>query len=175
MDHFLLPVPHRQVVLTLPKLLRPMFLRDRSLLKRLCTVAQQTITELLHHSLSLPKGRPAFFLTLHTFGEYLRFHPRVHALMADGLVDDQVQWQAAPEIPRHVLEELFRARIFAELLRHRRISPELVARMKTWKHTGFNVDCERSVPPENRAEREQLCQYIMRNPFSKQSSCTSSP
>ena len=43
------------------------------------------------------------------------------------------------------------------LFAHKLISPELVARMKTWKHSGFNVHSGRSVPPENRAEREQLC------------------
>ena len=39
--------------------------------------------------------------------------------------------------------------------------------MQTWKHTGFNADWGRSIPPENRAEREQICQYILRNPFSE--------
>ena len=165
-DHVLLPVPHRHVVLALPKLLRPIFYRHRGLLKRLCTVAQQTITQLLRAALQLPKGRPAFFLALHSFGEYLDFHPHVHALVADGLLDSDGQWQPAPEIPHRVLEELFRTRIFAELLRLKLISPELVERMSSWKHTGFNVDSGRSVPPENRAEREQLCQYVLRNPFS---------
>jgi len=47
-----------------------------------------------------------------------------------------------------------------------RISAQLVERMRGWKHTGFNVDATRSVPPENRAEQEELCQYILRNPFS---------
>ncbi|MBX3732419.1 MAG: transposase zinc-binding domain-containing protein [Verrucomicrobiae bacterium] len=86
-DHILLPVPHRHVVLALPKLLRPLFRRDRNLLRRLCTVAQQTLTQLLRTALGLPRGRPAFLLTLHTFGEYLDFHPHIHALMADGLLD----------------------------------------------------------------------------------------
>jgi len=165
-DHVLLPVSHRHFVLALPKLLRPLFYRHRGLLKRLCTVAQQTITQLLRASLHLPRARPAFFLALHTFGEYLDFHPHIHALVADGLLDDDGHWQPAPQIPRHVLEELFRARIFTELLRLKLLSPELVARMKTWKHSGFNVDCGRAVPPQNRPEREQLCQYVLRNPFS---------
>ena len=39
--------------------------------------------------------------------------------------------------------------------------------MQTWKPTGFNADWGRSIPPENRAEREQICQYILRNPFSE--------
>jgi len=174
-DHVLLPVPHRHFVLALPKLLRPLFYRYRGLLKRLCTVAQQTITAVLRMALGLPKGRPAFFLALHTFGEYLDFHPHIHALVADGLLDEKGDWQPAPPIPRHVLEQLFRTRIFAELLRQKFISPELIARMKTWQHSGFNVDLSRSVPPENRAEREQLCRYVLRNPFSVEKITLESP
>ena len=56
-----------------------------------CTVAEQTITQLLRAALQLPQGRPAYFLSLHTFGEYLDFHPHVHALVADGLLDSDGQ------------------------------------------------------------------------------------
>jgi hypothetical protein len=33
----------------------------------------------------MSSGRFIIILTLHTFGEYLDFHPHVHALVADGL------------------------------------------------------------------------------------------
>ncbi|MFM8360669.1 MAG: transposase, partial [Verrucomicrobiota bacterium] len=165
-DHILLPVPHRHVVLALPRLLRPLFQRHRGLLRRLFTLGQQSITQLLRSALDLPKGTPAFLVTLHTFGEYLDFHPHLHALVADGLLDDQGRFHPAPEIPVRALEETFRTRVLAELLKHRLISPELVERMKSWKHTGFNAHLGPRVAPENRAEREQLCQYVLRNPFS---------
>ncbi len=71
--------------------------------------------------------------------KYLDFHPHVHALVADGLLDSDGTSHLAPEIPDRVLSELFRNRVFKELLTHKLISPELVARMKTWKHTAFNV------------------------------------
>ena len=32
------------------------------------------------------------------------------------------------------------------------------------------MDASRTVAPENRAEREQLCQYVLRNPFSVEES-----
>ncbi len=47
--------------------------------------------------------------------------------------------------------------------------------MKFWKHTGFNVDASRNLAPENRAEREQLCQYVLRNPFSVEKMRLESP
>jgi hypothetical protein len=39
-----------------------------------------------------PEGLPSFFLTLHTFDESLDFHPDLHALVTEGLLDaDGVQ------------------------------------------------------------------------------------
>ena len=32
-------------------------------------------------------GVPAIVMAIHTFGEYLDFHPHLHALVADGLFD----------------------------------------------------------------------------------------
>ena len=62
----------------------------------------------------------------------------------------------APEFPNQVIEVRFRTKIFAERLRPKLISPALVARMKSWQHTGFNVDTRRTVAPENRAEGEDV-------------------
>ena len=41
-DHVLRPVDHRHYVFAWPKLLRPTFYRNRSLLKRLCAISSQT-------------------------------------------------------------------------------------------------------------------------------------
>ena len=70
------------------------------------------------------------------------------------LFDTDGVWHPAPEIPNRVLEQLFSAQLLSELTRLGFFSPDLVAQMRTWKHTGLNVDWGRSIPPENRAERE---------------------
>jgi len=118
---------------------------------------------------------PVFPALLHTFGEYLDFHPHIHALVADGLLDVEGNFHLAPEVPDKILSELFRKRVFKELLSLKLISPELISRMETWKHTGFNVHSGHAVPPENHAEREQLCQYVLRNPFSVEKMTIESP
>lgn len=82
----------------------------------MATLAQQTIAEALRLALNLPQGTPAFVLALYTFGEYLDFHPHIHALVADGLLDVEGNFHLAPEIPDKVLSELFRKRVFKELL-----------------------------------------------------------
>jgi len=43
------------------------------------------------------------------------------------------------------------------------------------KHSGFNVHAGDPVPPEHKAELEQLAQYILRNPFSVQKMTMESP
>ncbi|HZR16419.1 MAG TPA: transposase [Verrucomicrobiae bacterium] len=66
-------------------MLRPYFQRHRRLLKRLCALAHESLAEHLRTALGCPQGLPGIILTLHTFGEYLDFHPHIHALVADGL------------------------------------------------------------------------------------------
>ena len=162
----LAPVPHRHYVLALPKMLRAYFLRHRVLLKYLCTAAQQSLTIYLRAALGDEKAHPAIILTLHTFGEYLDFHPHVHALVADGLFTRDGVFHPLPELPIRPLEEIFRAHILKLLVGLGLLPADRVRLLHSWKHSGFNVHHGESVPPENKALLEQLTQYILRNPFS---------
>ena len=56
LDHVVAPVPHRHYVLAIPRMLRPYFQRHRQLLKRLCALAQESLTEYLRTALDCPKG-----------------------------------------------------------------------------------------------------------------------
>ena len=162
LDHILAPVPHRHYVLAIPRMLRPYFQRHRRLLKRLCALAHESLAEYLRAALDCPKGVPGVIMTLHTFGEYLDFHPHVHALVADGLFlrnppdsPPQASTPASslqppagpallplPESPLKPLEELFRAKVINLLVE------------------------QKLLPPEHKADLEDLAQYILRNPFS---------
>ena len=185
----LAPVPHRHYVLAIPKMLRPYFQRHRSLLKCLCALAHQSLTEYLRTaaSPSPPSGEragvrgrldslhPALILTLHTFGEYLDFHPHVHAVVADGLFTRDGVFHPLPELPLQPLEELFRAHVLKFLVTLKLLCPERVQVLLSWKHSGFNVHHGDPVPPENKAELEKLAQYILRNPFSVEKMTMESP
>ena len=173
------PVPHRHYVLAIPKMLRPYFQRHRYLLKRLCTLAHQSLTEYLRTALNCPEAVPGIVLTLHTFGEYLDFHPHIHALVADGLFLREPPQRPAsglqptdctflplPDLPLKPLEELFRAKVINLLVRQKLLPPERVQILYSWKHSGFNVHAGQIVPPEAKADLEKLAQYILRNPFS---------
>ena len=119
----LAPVPHRHYVLALPKMLRPCFQRHRHLLKSLCTLAHQSLTEYLRAALGQPGAHPATILTLHTFGEYLDFHPHRHALVADGLFTRDGVFHPLPVLPLKPLEELFRAHILKLLVTLKLLRP----------------------------------------------------
>jgi hypothetical protein len=133
-------------------------------------------------------------MTLHTFGEYLDFHPHVHALVADGLFLREAQSSAPgvpaapaaagppgaaflplPETPLKALEQLFRAKVINLLVEEKLLPVERVQVLYSWKHSGFNLHAGELVPPEAKADLEGLAQYILRNPFSVEKMTLESP
>lgn len=68
-------VPHRQIVFTMPKVLRGIFRKRRSLITHLFHCAIETLTVAFRAQLQLPEGRIGAIAAVHTFGDYLVFHP----------------------------------------------------------------------------------------------------
>jgi hypothetical protein len=44
--------------------------------------------------------------------------------------------------------------------------PKRAQRLRSWKHSGFNIHQGDRVESEAKADLEELAQYILRNPFS---------
>ena len=59
-----------------------------------------------------------------------------------------------------------RAKVINLLVQANLLPPERVQVLYSWKHSGFNVHAGNPVPPEAKADLEDLAQYILRNPFS---------
>lgn len=81
----LYPVPHRQYVFSIPKILRKFFLYDRKLLGKLSQCAARSLSSFFRISLGKNYGIPGIVIAIQTFGDYVRWHPHLHALVADGL------------------------------------------------------------------------------------------
>ena len=105
-------------------------------------------------------------MAIHTFGEYMDFHPHLHALVADGLFVREGLFHVLPDVSLRPLEELFRARVITFLVDKALLPPERANMLRGWVHSGFNVHRSRRVLPDERADLERLAQYIIRSPFS---------
>ena len=164
-ETILFPVPHRHCTFGIPKMLRPYFRFNRALLKDYCRIAHESLLEYMQTALNQPDGLPGIVMCIHTFGEYLDFHPHLHALVADGLFTRDGLFHVMPEVDIQPLEELFRARIITFLVEKGLLPPARAEMLRGWVHSGFNVYRSRRVAPEERADLERLAQYIIRNPF----------
>jgi len=160
----LAPVPHRQYVFTIPRLLRPMFARRRALLGKLCNIVERLFARF--YASARPGARPGLILFVQTFGDLVNFNPHIHVLAADGAFDADGGFTVLPPIPRKVLEPWFRKEVLALLRGEGLVSDALVERMLAWRHTGFSAHNNVRLGARDAAGRRRLAQYMLRAPFS---------
>ena len=100
---------------SIPILLRVYFKYNRGLLTEFCHCARESLEIFFRTVLGLPDGIPGLVMVIHTFGDYARFHPHLHAIVADGLFRKNGTVLSRCEMKQ--LEEIFRSRILAMLKR----------------------------------------------------------
>ena len=83
-ETLLAPVPHRQVVLTIPKRLRPWCLYRRALLGDLARVAARTVTAAVRALTREPALAVGVVACIQTHGSRANWHPHLHMLVTDG-------------------------------------------------------------------------------------------
>jgi len=160
------PVPHRQFVWTIPKRLRIYFRYDRALLKELPKLAWQVIRAIYQAVLDRDNIVPGMIAIVQTHGELVHFHPHVHAIVTDGAFSYDGNFIPLPEIAVEPFLKLWEQKIFALLLKHGKISQEIVESMRCWKHSGFSVNKNVLIKASDKEGLERLVQYISRCPFS---------
>ena len=162
-ENVLAPVPHRQYVFTLPRLVRHIFARRRIWLGELCRIAER----LLSHSYAeaLPRGRPALILFVQTFGDLINFNPHLHVLAADGAFLPDGRFVALPPVPGSLLAEGFRRAVLGFLVKNEALSEELRSRMLAWRHGGFSAHNEVRVVADDAEGRKKLAGYMLRAPM----------
>jgi hypothetical protein len=159
----LAPVPHRQYVFTIPRLLRPMFARRRALPGKLCNIVEQLLDSA--YASTKPGARAGMILFVQTFGGLVTFNPHIHVLAADGVFDAAGGFSVLPPIPRKVLEPWFRAEVLALLRREGLVAEFLADKMLAWRHTGFSAHNAVRVRAGDVEARRRLAQYMLRAPF----------
>jgi hypothetical protein len=166
-DTILYPIPHRQYVFTIPVMLRIYFKYDRRILSDLCRCAYDSLCIFLKTTLGLPGGMPGAVMAIHTFGDHPdRFHPHLHALVADGLFAPSGTFYVMPRTDLKPLEEIFRAQVFRMLRKKDKITDELINNLMGWRHSGFSMHNAVRVARDDDEARERVAQYIIRNAFS---------
>jgi hypothetical protein len=107
-EDLLAPVPHRQMVFTVPKRLRPYFLWRRKLLGDLARVAARTATTFVRATLDEPELSVGIVLSIQTHGSLLNWQPHIHALVTDGGFRSDGTFIRMPAHSTEVLTEAFR-------------------------------------------------------------------
>ncbi len=128
-------VPQRQFVFTIPKVLRGIFRKRRQLLTHLFHTATGTLQQIFRARLNLPDGKLGAIAAVHTFGDYLIFHPHLHVLAADGLFTPDGRFHCMPAEDLAPAIELFRHRFLHRCL-HRRLRPSTSTPWSLSNHLG---------------------------------------
>ncbi len=159
-------VPHRQIVLTIPKRLRLHTRYDRKLLGKLCSCAWACIKAETQRLLGCDDVVPGMIAGIQTHGELLHFHPHFHFLVSCGTFTSEGEFLELPEFDMDSLLLTWQEAVFALYLHEGKIEPDVVENMQSWKHTGFSIDQSVYLPAGDKVGIERLVQYITRCPFS---------
>ena len=119
-EEVLKAVPHRHFVFSIPKILRRYFLYDRKLLSDLSRCGWESLKEFFKETVPengavpvedpVPCGGAA--IAIHTFGDFLGWHPHLHVLCTDGCFCGNGMFRVAPLFELKHLEEIFRYKVF---------------------------------------------------------------
>ena len=167
MVEFVLPsVPYRQLVFTIPIALRKPFLFDRSLYGQLCRVAYGATRDYMRERAPWlarqSRAVPAMVVSPQSFGDLLVPHPHAHSVVSLGLFRKDGRYFPMEDIDFSGLEQLFRERFFEMMLKHEKILPETVERLRSWEHSGFQADSSRRIDADDRTALEGLLSYMER-------------
>ncbi len=158
-EELLLDVPHRQVVFTIPKMLRIFFKYNRRLLGDLCRCALRSLT-CYFEVFAGSELMPGVIAAIQTFGNRMNLHPHLHFLVTEGGVDKAGLFHKVPRLDDSRLAGLFAREVLVDLVHKQLLSPEWAERLLSWRHTGFNVHSR--VRVKTKKEAEQVGKYMIR-------------
>jgi hypothetical protein len=160
----LAPVPHRQVVLTIPKRLRAYCLYRRRLLGEIARVAARTVTAAIRTLTGEQDLAVGIVACLQTHGSRANWHPHLHLLVTDGGFRSDGTFVSWPAHDTARLTEAFRRAVLRLFVRLDLFDEDQAAGMLTWPHSGFHVHTAVWIPEDDRAFATRLARYCGRNP-----------
>jgi hypothetical protein len=159
----LAPVPHRHWTFSIPRVLRGLFERERSLLGLLSQTAYASILKTFQALLDRKDIRPGCILSLQTFGAYgANFHPHCHAIISDGAFSADGVFLPLPSLDASAVMQLFRRLLLLRLHQKERLSESFMHNLLSWVHPGFSVYAGPPVHAAQAASMESQARYITR-------------
>jgi hypothetical protein len=158
-EELLLDVPHRQVVFTIPKMLRVFFKFKRRLLGDLCRCALRSLIRYFE-VLTGSAPTPGVIAAIQTSGDRINFHAHLHFLVTEGGQGAEGRFHHVPSFSDGLLAQMFSREVFALLLGEELISQALVEKIAGWRHSGFSVHS--NVRAKTREEAERVGKYMIR-------------
>jgi hypothetical protein len=154
--HILEQVSHAQYVFTIPKLLRAVFKYHHRLLGILCKSAWQALREMLQQVASDPSAIPGVVISVQSYGDWLNFHPHIHAIASRGVWSSAGGFEPIPAIDTCQLMLLFRHYVLKNLLASGKIGQATLDILDRFHHPGFSAHEGEGVAPGDSAARERL-------------------
>jgi len=155
------PVPHKHIIFSIPKRLRPYFRYDRKLNSILFQSAAKSI-KILYKEI-YPDSTPAFVLTVQTAGDALNFNPHLHGIIANGVFNKNDSFTRL-SLNTNKLNELFAHFVLKALLDRELINSTVVQQITNQTHSGFSVWFGDNITPEDSKALAFISSYIDRNP-----------
>jgi hypothetical protein len=163
-ETLLADVPHRQVVLTVPKRLRPYFLYDRTLLGDLSRVAARTVTAFIRATLGEHDLSVGIVASIQTHGSLANWHPHLHLLVTDGGFRPDGTFVRLPLHDVATLTEAFRRAVLRRFVTRELLDGDTAQGMLAWPHAGFHVHDGVRADDDDTAFTLRLARYCARNP-----------
>jgi hypothetical protein len=160
----LAPVPHRQVVLTIPKRLRAYCLYRRRLLGEIARVAARTVTAAIRTLTGERDLAVGIVACRQTHGARANWHPHLHRLVTDGGFRPDGTFVSWPVHDTARLPEACRRAVLRLVVRLELFDEDQAAGLLTWPHSGFHVHTAVWVSEDDRAFATRLARDCARNP-----------
>lgn len=150
---------HRHLVFTIPKELRSIFRKDRSLLSILFHAVSQTILSWFASQNKTECFTPGFVSTLHTFGRDLKWNPHIHTLITEGASGNITAWKHFKHFPYKMLRLRFQATLL-DLL-EKAIGPSFY-QLKSFLYSSCKNGFYVRAKPNPLADINKAIEYVVR-------------
>ena len=98
-------------------------------------------------------------------GDLLHFHPHIHALALDGVIEPNGQFHRLTQCDVTLIQAEFESQIFNALLKEKLITEETVTAMRSWEHSGFSVYSAEPIAANDHDARLFVARYLKKSPI----------